>query len=52
MGMDEIGDSTCLVMEKLQIAAYQPHLEDLDGSLSVQVNMAAQVNVGKASLSD
>ncbi len=51
VGMPKAGDSSCFIAELLHTAADQAHLEYFDGRLGIQMNMLAEVYLGKATVS-
>src|SRR5260370_36518138 len=51
VGMHKAGDSSCFIAELLQATSCYPHLEYFDGRLGIQMNMLAEVYIGKATLS-
>src|SRR5690348_14011393 len=52
MRVHEVSDGLCLATKLLHSVADQPHLQDFDGVLGIQMNMLAEVHIGEATLSD
>ena len=51
-GMSKMGDGTCFLEKAAFIFVGQTHLEHFDGSLSVEIDMLAEVDISEATLSE
>src|SRR5260370_1475084 len=47
--MLQVGDSACLFEKIAHVIVSQPHIEHFDGSLGIEMNVFAEINISKAS---